>query len=577
MNIALAPARFRWSLPRIARFGARPQSRLGETTRMRILFIMGLFLIGYGVIAVRLISLGLIDPAVVQHASVPDVSVTTARPDILDRNGEIIATDIRSLSLYAEPKKLQRVMTPEHAVEQLATVFPDISIDVLRRRLSSHSDFEWLKRELTEDERDKVLALGIPGIGFRPESRRFYPGGNSVSHIVGAVNVDNQGIMGLEKYIDDQYLHDLQKFGFASSGNMDPIRLSVDLRVQHIVHDEIEAAVAKFRAEAGIGIVLNVKTGEVLGMASLPDFDPNHLPDFNKPENKPLLNRATAGVFEMGSTFKTFTTSMALDTGTITLNDSFDVTPLHFGRFTIHDDEHNHRTLTVPEIFKYSSNIGTAREAMKAGLVKQREYLKRFGLLDRLQTELPEIGRPIVPARWSQITGITVAFGHGISVSPMSTAVAEAAAINGGLLMMPTFFPRSRVDAMAAATRVIRSETSDEMRYLMRLNVLSGSGKRANVAGYRVGGKTGTAEKVENGHYSKTRVFNTFVAIFPIDDPQYEVLVTLDDPKGEKPGDDPLAAYNAVPTAAAVVTRIAPMLGVMPNFTPDESPISMPY
>lgn len=577
MNAAVQKFAGRLALPSLLRLGARPVARSGETIRSRILLVMAAFVVIYCSIAARLISLGTLDPSIIQRYAPPDMAISAARPDLLDRNGEILATDIKSVSLYAEPRKIQKVMNTDDALDQLATVFPEINTDANRRKLASKSDFEWLKREVTENEREKVLQLGIPGIGFRPENRRFYPAGNSVGHIAGAVNIDNQGIMGLEKYIDDQWLRDLHSLGFANNPNMEPIKLSMDLRVQHVLHDELSNAMQKFQPAGGIGIVLNIKTGEVLGMASMPDFDPNNKPDFTRPENKQFLNRATAGVYEMGSTFKIFSTAMALDSGTISLTDSFDATPLHFGRFTIHDEHSKGRSLTVPEIFKYSSNIGTAREIMKFGFDRQFDYLKKLGLTTKLKTELPEVAQPIVPARWSAITGITAAFGHGISVSPMQTAAAAAAVMNGGHLMSPTFFPRSEVDAMAKSTQVMSKETTDKMRYLMRLNVLVGSGKRAEVPGYRVGGKTGTAEKVENGHYSKTKVFNTFIAVFPIDDPQYEVLVSLDDPKGEKPGDDPLAAYNATPTAGAVIARIAPMLGVMPNFAPDESPVGIPY
>jgi cell division protein FtsI (penicillin-binding protein 3) len=379
------------------------------------------------------------------------------------------------------------------------------------------------------------------------------------------VNVDNQGIAGMEKYVDDHWLADLHLAGFAKGEDLDPVQLSIDLRVQHIMRDELVTAMTKYKAIAATGVVLNVHTGEVLAMVSLPDFDPNDPVDALKPDR---INRMTAGVFELGSVFKSFTIATGLDTGTITLNDRVDATSsLRFGKFTIGDFHATHRVLSVPEVFTHSSNIGAARIAMKFGAQVQQDYLRRFGLLTRMKTELPEIGLPIVPARWSDITTATVAFGHGIAVTPLQVAAGDAALMNGGKLIPPTFLPRTREEADRIAVQVVKPSTSAQIRYLFRLNVTdaSGSGSRAAVPGYMVGGKTGTAEKVINGRYSGNHRLNSFLAAFPMDDPQYAVLITLDDPQPERPGLPATAGMNAATAVGAVIRRSAALLGVKPR------------
>ncbi len=546
----------------------------GDTTRNRLVLAMGAFVVVYGTIVGRLVQFGMAEPQDPAALGGAQAAIAAARPDIVDRNGEILATDIKTASLYAEPR---RIVDPDEATEMLATIFPELGTDATRQKLASKQGFVWLKREITPSQQDAIHKLGLPGIGFLSESKRFYPSGRSVGYVVGHVNIDNQGIAGLEKYIDDQWLGDLHKLGFAMTPNLEPIKLTIDLRVQHVLHDELSSAMEKYTAIGSAGVVMNVKTGEVVAMTSLPDYDPNNPVEALDP-NK--MNRASAAVFEMGSTFKLFATAMALDSGRVKLTDVFDASaPLRIGGFTINDFHGKHRPLTVPEVFIYSSNVGTGKEALRVGQQGQQDFLKRIGLMDKVPTELPEIGRPILPKRWSDLTTVTVSFGHGISVSPLATAMAAAAVMNGGYLIPPTFFPRSQDKAMTIAKRVLSEHTSEQMRYLMRLNVVKpgGSGGRANIPGYRVGGKTGTAEKVVNGRYSNNKRFNAFLASFPIDDPQYIVLVVLDEPNPEKPGLPATAGMNAAPTAAHVISRIAPMLGVMPRFDDVDRPLMVAY
>lgn len=534
--------------------------------RLRVCFAMAGFALIYGLLAVRLVSLG-VEAGTINAAGLrPADAVAATRPDIVDRNSEILATDIKTASLYAEPR---RILDPDEAAEKLATILPGFDTDKVRQQLASNAGFIWLKREISPRQRRAIHDLGIPGVGFISENRRFYPGGSTASHILGHVNVDNEGIAGIEKYIDGLGLADLHEAGFALERGLEPIQLAVDLRVQHVLRDELSRALERYTATAAVGVVMDARTGEVLGMSSLPDYDPNN-PATSLDKDK--LNRATVGVYEMGSTFKMFTTAMALDTGQVRMADSFDASkPLRVSSFTINDFHGKGRWLSVPEIFIYSSNIGTARMALKVGIDGQKSFLEKLGLLSTLKTELPEAGAPIPPQKWSKLSSMTISFGHGVSVSPLQTAAAALPLVNGGYYIPPTFMPRSEREAAELARRVVRPETSDAMRSLMRLNVQKGSGRRADVPGYFVGGKTGTAEKVVNGRYSSSKRRNAFVAAFPMDDPRYLVLVLIDEPNPEKKGISATAGRNAAPTVAGIIRRIAPMLGIRPRLDEPEN------
>ena len=543
---------------RIAVEGVRKLT--GTQTTNRIFVLMFGFIALYGIVGGRMMQFGM------QHeettASIPPPNrLLASRPDIVDRNGRVLATDIRTVSLYAEPRKIVDI---DDAVEKLSTVLPDLDRKEIYRKLSADSAFQWLRRQLTPKQQSQILALGIPGIGFRPETRRFYPGGPTTSHVVGFVNIDNRGIAGMEKYVDSQGLSALADTGLTVSQELQPFRLSIDLRVQHIVRDVLEAGMERYQSQGAGAVVLNINTGEVVALASVPDFDPNDPVDALK---KDRLNRMTAGTYEMGSTFKTFTSAMALDTGTSNMNTVFDVShPFRIDGFTIHDFDREPGQLTVPQVFIYSSNIGSAQEALRVGVEGHEAFLKKLGLLTRMHTELPEVAAPIVPQNWKRITSVTVAFGHGVSVTPLQEAVAAAAVLNGGYYMNPTFLPRTEAEAHASARRVLKPKTSDQMRYLYRLNVLHGSGSKADIQGYRVGGKTGTADKVENGRYSKTKNFTDFMAAFPIDDPKYIVLVCVDEPAPTKSKYGFTAGMNAAPMAGEIIRRAAPALGVAPKF-----------
>ena len=527
---------------------------------------LGLAMVGfaaiYCVIAGKLVIFAIAPDSHAARRGGAGDAVATARPEILDRNGEILATDVKRPSLFAEPR---RVIDSDEAIELLTAVMPDLEVAELRQRLNGRRGFAWLKREITPQQQAEVHRLGIPGVGFLTENKRIYPNGPEVSHLLGYVNVDNTGVAGIENWLDAQGLADLHRAGFASDRQQEPVVMSVDLRVQHAVRDEMIAAKDKFKAKAAAAVVYAVRTGEVVAMVSIPDYDPN------SPRgalDKDRINRLTYGLFEMGSTFKAFTVAMALDSGRYNLNSMFDArSPLHYGRFNIDDYHAQRRVLSLSEVFTYSSNIGAALMARSLGVTAHQAFLRKLGQLDKLKTELPESRDPMVPRRWGELNTVTISYGHGLSVAPLQAVMGIGALMNGGLLIPPTFLKRSEEDARKLAKQVIKPETSMMMRYLMRLNAEKGTATKADVKGYYVGGKTGTAEKVIGGRYSKTRLLTDVMAVLPADDPKYVVLVMLDEPQiiPETHG-FATSGWNAVPTAAKVITRIAPLLGVEPRF-----------
>ncbi len=537
----------------------------------RLVLVSLAFVAVYGTIGARLIQLGTLEEPPPTLKRTADGSIGTARPAILDRNGELMAADVRTVSVFAEPRK---IVDKDEAAELLNAVFPEMDGRDLRERLSGRRGFAWIKREITPRQQQEVYRLGLPGVGFLPENKRVYPNGNVAAHVLGFANVDNVGIAGIEKWIDGQGLNDLKGAGFAlEAADLKPIELSIDLRVTHAIRDEMARAMATYRAQAAAATLVDVNTGEIISHVSLPDYDPNNPVDALDPKH---INRLGVGVYEMGSTFKAITTAMALDSGKVTLNSSFDArSALRFGRFRIGDFHGKNRVLTVPEVFIYSSNIGTARMALAVGVEGHKAFLKKLGQLDRMITELPESSLPIVPRNWGELNTMTIAFGHGLAVAPLQAVAATAALVNGGVWIPPTYIKRTPQEAQALARRVIKPETSEAMRYVMRLNAEKGSAQRANIPGFFIGGKTGTAEKVVDGRYSKTKVLTNFTAILPSDKPKYLLLVLFDEPQGvpETQGQR-TSGYNAAPTAGYILERIGPMLDLTPRF--DNPPTPFP-
>ena len=536
----------------------RRDAALKTRTRARAGLMSLFFALGFAMVATRLVNLGVVAPDREFGPKWIQLSSAVHRPDIVDRQGRMLATDILTGSLFANPS---RVADPDTTVEQLATVLKDIRPRTLRKRLQGKGKFTWVARELTPRRQAQIHGLGLPGLDFVQEPHRVYPAGATASHVLGFVDVDNRGLAGVETYID--------RTGGIAVGRKNraqeaaPVRLSMDLSVQHAMHAELADAMKRYRAKAAAGLVLDVHSGEIVALASLPDYDPNRR---KEALDKNRFNRVMSGVYEMGSVFKVFTTAGALDTGVTSLNKGYDAThPLKVASFTINDFHAKRRWLSVPEIFIYSSNIGSAKMALDMGRKRHKAFLGKLGLLNRIETEMGPTALPIVPKQWTKLNTMTIAFGHGLSVTPLQLASAAATLVNGGYKVNPTFLARSREEARIQSKRVIKLQTSDLMRYLLRLNAQKGSGRRADVAGFRVGGKTGTAEKVVNGRYSRSALFTSFLGMFPMDAPEYLVLVLLDEPQrvAETNG-KATAGLNAAPTVGRIVERIGPMLGVAP-------------
>jgi cell division protein FtsI (penicillin-binding protein 3) len=548
MNTAPSkPGETRWQRwMRSLLYGANVDRNVKAKARLGLAIVI--FSAVYCVIALRLVMFATFSEGHGARRSVAADAVATARPDILDRNGSILATDVKTPSLFAEPRKIIDV---DEAVELLTAVLPDLDATEVRERLSSKRGFVWLKREITPAQQIEVHRLGLPGVGFFSENKRVYPNGPVISHEIGHVNIDNQGIAGIEKWVDGQGLAALHMAGLATDRLQKPVELAVDLRVQFALRDELVKAREKFNAKAAAGVITDVNTGEIVAMVS-----------------EPRINRLTTGVYEMGSTFKALTIAMSLDAGKSNLTSSYDARQsLRYGKFTIHDYHAENRVLTVPEIFTYSSNVGAAKMALQVGVQGHQDFLRKLGQLDRLRTELPESAEPLLPKRWSELNTVTIAFGHGMSVAPLQAVMGVAATINGGWLLPPTFLKRSEAEAKALGKQVLKPETSIKMRYLMRLNAEKGTASTANVPGYYVGGKTGTAEKVINGRYSKTKLMTDFMAILPSDKPRYMLLIMLDEPQASKETHGyATAGWNAAPTAQKVLVRVAPLLGLTPRF-----------
>lgn len=544
-----------------------------ERSHMRVALVGLVFLGVFGTISGRLLMMAIFGEPPSQEHRAAASSSTAFRPDIVDRNGEILATDIRTVSVFAEPGN---IYDKDEAVELLTAVLPSLNASELRAKLASRKDrkgagFVWVKRELTPKQQAEVHRLGIPGIGFLPDHKRVYPNGYAAAHILGATNLDGVGIAGMEKYIDSTGLQALNSFGLVSKqADLKPIQLSVDLRAQFAVRDELAKGIEHFKAKAGASMILDVKTGEVIALVSLPDFDPNDPKDALAPDR---INRMNVGVYEMGSTFKAMTLAMALESGKYNVNSTFDTRGgvLNWGRQKIHEYHGTNRVITMPEVFTHSSNIGSAKMALGVGVPGHKAFLKKMGLTDRLRTELPESAAPIVPSRWSEINTITIAFGHGIAVAPLQAAMAVGAIVNGGNLITPTFLKSDPDSVKSRSTPVLSAQTSEAMRYIMRLNASEGSAKKAAIPLYYVGGKTGTAEKVIGGRYNKNRLFTTFMAAAPMNDPKYLFVTIMDEPQGlPESGGYATAAWNSGVVTGKVIERVAPILGLPPQF---EAPV----
>ncbi len=469
------------------------------------------------------------------------------RADIVDRNGELLATSLETYSLYADPRKVWDAVA---STEAIISVLPDLDPAIVEERLTSKKSFVWIKRNLTPKERQLVFSLGLPELGFQVEPKRVYPRGNLAAHVLGFTDIDLNGTAGVERAFDKRL----------SEKNAAPIKLSIDMRVQFALADELGVGMEKYAALAASGVVLNIKTGEILAMASLPDFNPNQS-GATLPNNR--LNRASMQLYELGSTFKPITIALAHEAGVVKDGEKLPVhKPLVIQTKSIKDDHPVYEPMGVDDILAKSSNRGVSLLALRAGGDAQQDLLKRLGLFDRVPMELKESAAPLVAREWQDITIATVSYGHGISVTPLALATALAALLNGGNYIAPTI-EKQKIGQAIKSHRAVSSETSQHVVDSMRYVVTNGTGRNAAVEGYELMGKTGTAEKLINGEYARKRLVTTFVAAFPYSDPHYLVFIVYDEPKAyEGSWGYATAGWNAAITAGAVVERIAPVLGV---------------
>jgi cell division protein FtsI (penicillin-binding protein 3) len=526
-----------------------PAKQWIETSRTRLIIAGALMALAFVAISVRLVQVSGFKSGDVRLArSGSAARLETGRADIVDRNGVLLATTLATPSLYANPKE---IIDARGAARKLVRVLPDLNESEVYAKLTGDKSFVWLKRQLTPRQMAAVNALGVPSLNFQDEEKRIYPQGRAFAHVVGYAGIDNKGLGGIERSFDE-----------ALRSRHQPLQLSVDLRIQSILRAEIAKQIGEFRAVGGSGIVMNVNTGEVLALVSLPDFDPN---DPGASPTETLFNRVTLGTYEIGSVFKIFTVAMALDDRVTTLAGGYDAShPIRIGRFTIHDDHAQNRWLSVPEIFMYSSNIGAAKMAVDVGADRQREFLAKLGLLKAPNFELPEVAAPLVPSAWRPVNVMTIGFGHGISVSPLQIATAVSTVANGGVLHRATIMKRPE-DEPIHGQQVMSEGTSIEMRKLLRLVVEKGTGKLAEAPGYVVGGKTGTAEKVSGKSYNTHSLISSFAGIFPANDPRYFIMISIDEPHGDKKSFGfATGGWVAAPGVSRSVERMASLLGIQP-------------
>jgi len=529
--------------------GARAQAV--ENGRNRMALLAACFLAAFVILGMRVLELTLSTAPQLTARHSPAIEGPVHRATLTDRNGSVLATDVIVPSLYADARK---VIEPVATADALMTVLPGLDRGDLINRLTSGRAFVWIKRQLGPRQQAAVHALGLPGIAFKREPKRVYPKGPSAAHVLGYVDMDNGGIAGIERGLDAQLRQE-------NAANGHAVELSLDMGVQHAVEDELAAAMDTFNAKSAAGIVLDVHTGEVRALASLPDYDPNAP---MAADDTARFNRATRGVYEMGSTFKVFTAAIALDAGVAGLATRYDARePLKVAGHTINDYHAEERWLTVPEVVMHSSNIGTAKMAMDIGVAQHKEYLRRLGLLERPSFELPETAEPLLPRQWHDVETMTISFGHGLAVSPLQLAAAGAAIANGGFRVAPTLM--SLKDREPERVRVLTPKTANDVVGLMRRVVAQGTGGQAEVPGYEVAGKTGTAEKPGRGGYNEDRLLTSFLAAFPASAPEYLVLVVLDEPQATRMTYGfATAGWNAAPTAGKIIRRVAPILGVRP-------------
>jgi len=546
-----------------ARDGARVRAE-GRLLILGVFFLCAFFLVGLKMSVLA-----------ASHPTEPRVAATSAqivaaRADITDRNGRILATNLSTHALYAQPPNM---IDPERSASELAKVFPDLDADRLKRQFTGARKFVWIKRRISPEQQQAVFDIGDPGLQFGPREMRLYPNGRVAAHVLGGAGFGREGVnsaevigvAGVEKALDET-LRD------PGRGDV-PVALSLDLTVQAAVERVLEGGMRLMNAKGAAAVLMDIHTGEIISLASLPDFDPNDRPQpltTGDPGDSPLFNRTVQGVYELGSTFKIFAIAQGIDEKIVSRSTMVDITgPLRWGKYKIRDFRNYGKALSVEDVIVKSSNIGTARIAQKIGVARQKGFLNDLGLLTPTPVELIEArgAKPLLPPKWSEISTMTISYGHGLSASPLHLAGAYASLLNGGRKVEPTILRR---DNPQPGPRIVSADTSRQAREMLRQVVTRGTASFGEVPGYRVGGKTGTADKPKpRGGYYEDKVIATFASVFPADDPAYVLVVSLDEPV-ETSGKEPrrTAGWTAVPVAAEVIRRVAPLLGLAPAVEP---------
>lgn len=534
----------------------------------RLLVMAVVFFCAFGVIGARMGTLAASEPEE-PRAQSTGASIIASRADIVDRQGRILATNMETFSLYAHPHQM---VDPVRTAAELVKIFPELNEERLRKDFTGNRKFMWVRRKLSPEQKQKVHDIGDPGLLFGPREMRLYPNGALASHVLGGASFGREGVhsaevigtAGIEKFFDKE-LRDPAREGA-------PLELSLDLTIQAATERVLQGGMSLMNAKGAASILMDIYTGEVIAIASLPDFDPNDRPrplTQGEAADSPLFNRAVQGVYELGSTFKVFASAQALDLGLVSPETIIDTSgPMRVGGFPIGEfDNKNYGPLSVSDIIVKSSNRGTGRLALAIGTERQQEFLKSLGFFEATPLEIVEAagGKPLLPQRWTDLSTVTISYGHGLSSSPLHLAAGYAAIANGGFKVEPTLL---RQDGPKLGPRVMSEQTARQSLDMLRKTVTDGTASFGEVPGYSVGGKTGTADKpkARGGGYYDDKVINTFASVFPTDNPKYVLIVTLDEPvetSGTKPRRT--AGWTAVPVAAEIIRRVAPLLGLRPE------------
>lgn len=548
----------------------RDRARLRAEGRLLVLGV--LFICAFTMVGARMALLASTEPTE-PRASAAGADIQALRADIVDRHGRVLATNLETFSLYAQPPQM---VDPEHAATELARIFPDLDRERLVKDFTGTRKFLWIKRRLSPEQKQAVHDIGDPGLLFGPRDMRLYPNGTLAAHVLGGAGFGREGVhaaevigvAGVERQFDEK-LRDPARAG-------EPLELSLDLTIQAATEEVLSGGMRMLNAKGAAAVLMDVHTGEVISIASLPDFDPNDrpvAPTEGRPDDSPLFNRVVQGVYELGSTFKVFTVAQALELGMVNPETIVNTqSPMTWGRHRISDFRNYGPELSVSKVIEKSSNVGTARLAIDIGAERQRAFLGQLGLLEVTGLEMVESrgGKPLLPPRWSELSTMTISYGHGMSATPLHLAAAYATMVNGGTRVSPTLLKQS---GPQYGPRVISEKTSAQMRRMLRLTVSQGTASFGEVKGYAVGGKTGSADKprIDGRGYEKEKVLATFAATFPSHDPKYVLIVTLDEAV-ETSGSEPrrTAGWTAVPVAAEVIRRVAPLLGLRPEVEPSE-------